>query len=55
MTERIGLETIFIPFHFGKTDNLLTNPVLDPDSKIPGLKVCAVKLRKPKCGCVKGG
>ena len=39
--------TIFIPFHFANAAaNKLTNAVLDPVSKIPELKVCAVKLSK---------
>ena len=47
ITERSDLGTVFIPFHFHETAaNVLTNPTLDPDSKIPELKVCAVKLRK---------
>jgi len=34
-------------FHFAESPtNLLTNPVLDPVSKIPELKVCAVKVKK---------
>jgi predicted molibdopterin-dependent oxidoreductase YjgC len=38
---------IFIPFHFAETAvNILTNPVLDPESKIPEFKICAVNLRK---------
>jgi len=37
--------TVFIPFHYGKAAaNKLTNAALDPVSKIPELKVCAVKL-----------
>jgi len=48
ITERSDLGTVFIPFHFAETAaNILTNPALDPDSKIPELKVCAVRLSKP--------
>jgi formate dehydrogenase alpha subunit len=37
--------TIFIPFHFAEAAaNKLTNAALDPVSKIPEFKVCAVKL-----------
>ncbi len=37
--------TVFIPFHFGKAAaNKLTNAALDPISKIPEYKVCAVRL-----------
>ncbi len=39
--------TIFIPFHFAEAAaNKLTNAALDPVSKIPEYKVCAVKLSK---------
>jgi len=39
--------TIFIPFHFAKAAaNRLTNAALDPVSKIPEYKVCAVKIAK---------
>jgi formate dehydrogenase major subunit/formate dehydrogenase alpha subunit len=39
--------TVFIPFHFaGAAANKLTNAALDPVSKIPEYKVCAVKLSK---------
>ncbi len=37
--------TIFMPFHFAESAaNKLTNAALDPVSKIPEYKVCAVKL-----------
>ena len=39
--------TVFIPFHFAEAAaNKLTNAALDPVSKIPEYKVCAVKLSK---------
>ena len=39
--------TIFLPFHFASAAaNRLTNAALDPVSKIPELKVCAVKVSK---------
>jgi predicted molibdopterin-dependent oxidoreductase YjgC len=42
---------VFATFHFSEeTANVLTNPALDPKSKIPDLKVCAVKLEKVKGG-----
>jgi len=45
VTERVPEGTVFIPFHFGEqAANLLTNPALDPRSKIPELKVCAVRI-----------
>jgi predicted molibdopterin-dependent oxidoreductase YjgC len=38
-------ETVFIPFHFAEAAaNRLTNPALDPEAKIPELKVCAVSV-----------
>ncbi|MCP4681383.1 MAG: molybdopterin-dependent oxidoreductase, partial [Desulfobacterales bacterium] len=39
--------TVFIPFHFAEAAaNKLTNAALDPVSKIPEYKVCAIKLLK---------
>ena len=39
--------TLFMPFHFPENAaNNLTNAALDPVSKIPELKVCAVKVEK---------
>jgi len=41
--------TVFMPFHFAKAAaNRLTSTKLDPVSKIPELKVCAVKLDRIK-------
>jgi assimilatory nitrate reductase catalytic subunit len=40
------IDLVFLPFHFtglGRA-NLLTNPVLDPTSRMPEFKVCAVRL-----------
>jgi assimilatory nitrate reductase catalytic subunit len=42
----IRLDLVFLPFHFpgdGRA-NLLTNPELDPTSRMPEFKVCAVRL-----------
>ena len=41
-------DTIFLPFHFpgAQRANLLTNPALDPTSRMPEFKVCAVRLTK---------
>jgi len=39
-------DTVFLPFHFpgrGRA-NLLTNPALDPHSRMPEFKVCAVRI-----------
>ncbi len=43
----LRLDTVFLPFHFpgDGTANALTNPALDPTSKMPEFKVCAVRLR----------
>ncbi|MBM7772111.1 assimilatory nitrate reductase catalytic subunit [Actinokineospora baliensis] len=40
------LDTVFLPFHFpgAQRANLLTNPALDPYSRMPEFKVCAVRL-----------
>jgi assimilatory nitrate reductase catalytic subunit len=44
----IRMDTLFVPFHFNGTGraNLLTNPALDPVSKMPEFKVCAVRIEK---------
>lgn len=41
-------DTIFIPYHWGEelAANQLTNPVLDPTSKIPEFKACAARIEK---------
>ncbi|HRH40247.1 MAG TPA: formate dehydrogenase subunit alpha [Pyrinomonadaceae bacterium] len=41
-------DTIFIPYHWGEelAANQLTNPALDPTSKIPEYKACAAKIEK---------
>ena len=39
--------SVFIPFHFAEAAaNRLTNAALDPISKIPEYKVCAIRLEK---------
>ena len=42
------MDTMFVPFHWGGIGcaNLLTNPALDPISRIPEYKVCAVRIEK---------
>jgi anaerobic selenocysteine-containing dehydrogenase len=38
---------VYMNFHFAESPaNVLTNPVLDPVSKIPEFKVCAVRIEK---------
>lgn len=45
VTEKTPAGTVFIPFHYREAAvNLLTNPALDPEAKIPEFKVCAVAL-----------
>jgi assimilatory nitrate reductase catalytic subunit len=41
-------DTIFIPYHWGEQQaaNQLTNPALDPTSKIPEYKACAARVEK---------
>jgi assimilatory nitrate reductase catalytic subunit len=41
-------DTVFAPFHWGGTAsiNRLTNPVLDPHSRMPSFKVCAVSVSR---------
>jgi len=46
LTPDIRPDTVFVPFHWGGTGraNLLTNPALDPTSRMPELKVCAARI-----------
>jgi len=48
LTPSIRMDTLFVPFHFNGSGraNLLTNPALDPVSRMPEFKVCAVRLEK---------
>jgi predicted molibdopterin-dependent oxidoreductase YjgC len=47
VTDRVEPGLIFTTFHFAESAaNFLTNPVLDPQAKIPEFKVCAVKVEK---------
>jgi formylmethanofuran dehydrogenase subunit D len=41
-------DTIFIPYHWGEqlAANQLTNPALDPTSKIPEFNACAARIEK---------
>lgn len=43
-------DTLFAPFHWGgrAAANVLTNPALDPTSRMPEFKVCAVRARAEK-------
>lgn len=48
LTKAIRNDHVFVPYHWGKelAVNQLTNPCLDPISRMPEFKVCAVKLQK---------
>jgi assimilatory nitrate reductase catalytic subunit len=48
LTSTIRMDTLFVPFHFGGSGraNLLTNPALDPVSRMPEFKVCAARIEK---------
>jgi len=49
VTEASPVGVIFMTFHFAESPtNILTNPAVDPVSKIPELKVCAVRVEKLK-------
>ncbi len=47
ISHRLRKGSVFATFHFGEEGaNILTNPALDPKSKIPDLKVCAVRVER---------
>jgi len=47
ITDKVAPGVVFIPFHFAESAaNMLTSRALDPEAKIPGLKVCAVNISK---------
>ncbi len=48
VVKTIRRDTIFIPFHWGGAQcaNVLTNPEIDPISKMPEFKICAAKIEK---------
>src|SRR3954454_19342750 len=48
ITESIRADTVFMPFHWGGRGsvNRVTNPALDPVSRMPEFKVCAVRLER---------
>jgi assimilatory nitrate reductase catalytic subunit len=48
LTPAIRMDTLFMPFHFAGPGraNLLTNPALDPASRMPEFKVCAARIEK---------
>ncbi len=48
VTTGIREDTVFVPFHWGgcQSVNRLTNPALDPASRMPEFKVCAVRIER---------
>lgn len=47
LSNRVKENVVFVPFHFAEAAaNTLTNSVIDPKSKIPEFKVCAVSISK---------
>jgi assimilatory nitrate reductase catalytic subunit len=48
LTEAIRPDTVFAPFHWGGTAraNSLTSDALDPISRMPEFKVCAVRVER---------
>lgn len=46
LTRTVRQDTLFAPFHWGGRGraNLLTNPALDPTSRMPEFKVCAARV-----------
>ncbi len=47
VTDRVAPGVVFIAFHFAESAaNVLTSSELDPEAKIPELKVCAVNICK---------
>jgi assimilatory nitrate reductase catalytic subunit len=51
VTDSIREDTVFVPFHWGglQAANRLTNPALDPVSRMPEFKVCAVRIERSLC------
>ncbi|MFI9202403.1 molybdopterin oxidoreductase family protein [Streptomyces sp. NPDC053048] len=52
VTTTIRPDTVFMPFHWsgpGRANNL-TNPALDPVSRMPEFKVCAVRVERARDG-----
>ncbi len=52
VTEDIRSDTVFMPFHWGGAGraNSLTNDALDPLSRMPEFKVCAVRVERAADG-----
>ncbi|MFD7154816.1 molybdopterin oxidoreductase family protein [Kribbella sp. NPDC059898] len=52
ITSDVRPDTVFVPFHFGGAEavNELTNDALDPVSRMPEFKACAVRLTAAELG-----
>ncbi|MFF5155874.1 molybdopterin oxidoreductase family protein [Streptomyces sp. NPDC000348] len=52
ITSAIRPDTVFMPFHWAGEGraNTLTNPALDPTSRMPEFKACAVRLETVEAG-----
>jgi len=50
VTPAVRQDVIFVPFHWGgeRCANRLTNPALDPSSRMPEFKVCAARLESSR-------
>ena len=48
LTRKVREDTVFVPFHWGgqQSANTLTNPALDPVSRMPEFKVCAARAER---------
>ncbi|RYM06550.1 hypothetical protein EWH99_02855 [Sporolactobacillus sp. THM7-7] len=48
LSDQIREDTVFVPMHWGGRQNInkVTNQALDPYCKIPGFKICAVKIER---------
>ena len=48
VSDTIRSDTVFMPFHWAGAAraNSVTNPALDPVSRMPEFKVCAVRLER---------
>jgi assimilatory nitrate reductase catalytic subunit len=48
ITDAVRPDVVFAPFHWGggSSANALTDPALDPTSRMPAFKVCAVAVRR---------
>ena len=48
ITSTIRDDTVFVPFNWGglQSVNRLTNPALDPVSRMPEFNVCAVHIKR---------